>query len=80
MNLRASSDGPPIGYDAVGACLERLGGHVLRLDASVPLPGIGCGLVGGRWEQMGALVHGLPYGRGLRARVYELDTGAGPQR
>ena len=28
--VRASSDGPPIRYDALGACLETLGGHATR--------------------------------------------------
>jgi O-acetyl-ADP-ribose deacetylase (regulator of RNase III) len=47
---------PPIRYDALEQCLEKVAGKALELDASVHMPRIGCGLAGGRWERVEPLV------------------------
>ena len=78
--IRASSDGPPIRYDAVGACLEKLGAQALTLGASVHMPRIGCGLAGGTWERIEPLVRGGLCGRGVRVRVYDFAGGGGMKR
>jgi O-acetyl-ADP-ribose deacetylase (regulator of RNase III) len=75
--VRASSDGPPIRYDAVGGCLEKLAAQALTLSASVHMPRIGCGLAGGKWERIEPLVRESLCGRGVRVRVYDFDGGAG---
>lgn len=57
---------PPIRYEAVARCLTRLAAHALRLEASVHMPRIGCGLAGGRWDRIEPLItteltdHGIP--------------------
>jgi O-acetyl-ADP-ribose deacetylase (regulator of RNase III) len=48
--LTAGSEGPPIRYEAVEACLAKLAHKARELGASVHMPRIGCGLAGGRWE------------------------------
>ena len=50
--MRTGSNGPPIRYDAVERCLETLTAEALRLDASVHMPRIGCGLAGGTWGRI----------------------------
>ena len=47
---------PPIRYDALWECLKTLGLHAHQLRASVHLPRIGCGLAGGKWEQVEPLI------------------------
>lgn len=54
--MKAGSQGPPIRYDAVEACLERLADLAIDLGASVHMPRIGCGLAGGTWERIGPIV------------------------
>jgi O-acetyl-ADP-ribose deacetylase (regulator of RNase III) len=41
---------PPIRYEAVRDCLEKVALKAHELDASVHMPRIGCGLAGGKWE------------------------------
>lgn len=45
----------PLDLDALDACLAALARNV-PLGASVHMPRIGCGLAGGRWEQVGPMV------------------------
>src|SRR5438128_1572890 len=48
--LRGGSQGPPIRYEAVEACLEKVATKAKELRASVHMPRIGCGLAGGKWQ------------------------------
>ena len=41
---------PPIRYEAVEQCLDKVAAKAKELDASVHMPRIGCGLAGGKWE------------------------------
>ncbi|MEL6110777.1 MAG: macro domain-containing protein [Planctomycetota bacterium] len=51
--IKRGKDGtPPIRYDAVDACLERLAAFAVEHHASVHMPRIGCGLAGGKWDQI----------------------------
>jgi O-acetyl-ADP-ribose deacetylase (regulator of RNase III) len=46
----------PIQYDAVLSCLETLSIEANKLNASVSMPRIGCGLAGGKWEIVEPLI------------------------
>ena len=48
--------GPPIRYDTLGRCLTAVGEHALTLHASIHIPRIGCGLAGGRWDQIEPII------------------------
>jgi O-acetyl-ADP-ribose deacetylase (regulator of RNase III) len=48
--------GPHIRYDALRDCLEAVAREAERRDASVHCPRIGCGLAGGRWEEVLPLI------------------------
>src|SRR3954453_10846080 len=50
--IRAGSSGPPIRYDALRRCLEKVAAEAARRSASVHMPRIGCGLAGGEWERV----------------------------
>ncbi|MGY1948482.1 macro domain-containing protein [Nocardia asiatica] len=63
---------PPIRYDATGRCLEALADHAAAAGASVHLPRIGCGLAGGRWEQIEPLIRTHLCTRGIPVTIYDL--------
>jgi O-acetyl-ADP-ribose deacetylase (regulator of RNase III) len=50
--IRRSKSGPPIRYDAIRECLSKLAVEAKKLSASVHMPRIGCGLAGGKWDQI----------------------------
>jgi O-acetyl-ADP-ribose deacetylase (regulator of RNase III) len=47
---------PPIRYEALAECLKQLSFHALQLRATIHMPRIGCGLAGGRWEEVEPLI------------------------
>ena len=54
--MKSGSQGPPIRYEAVRACLKELAVQAKERKASVHMPRIGCGLAGGRWEEIEPIV------------------------
>ena len=54
--LHAGSKGPPIRYEALGACLEKADEMATSFGASLHMPRIGTGLAGGRWEHVEPLL------------------------
>jgi O-acetyl-ADP-ribose deacetylase (regulator of RNase III) len=73
--IRAAGVGPPVRYDAVGRCLHAVAGHAVRLGATVHMPRIGCGLAGGRWDQIQPLIVAALCERGIAVTVYDLHPG-----
>ncbi len=71
QGLRASSQGPPIRYEAVRECLSKLAKEALALGASVHMPRIGCGLAGGRWERIEPLIGETLLAAGVPTTVYD---------
>lgn len=47
---------PPIRYDAVRSCLIKLKQEALNHSASIHMPRIGCGLAGGEWSEIEAII------------------------
>jgi len=54
--MKTGSKGPPIRYEAVRKCLKKLAIEAKSLHASVHMPRLGCGLAGGRWEEIEPIV------------------------
>lgn len=54
--VRTRDGVPPIRYDALKRCLEILAVEARKLQATVHLPRIGCGLAGGKWESVEPLI------------------------
>lgn len=53
---RADDGTPPIRYDAVEACLARLASFASEQGATIHMPRIGCGLAGGKWDEIEPLI------------------------
>jgi O-acetyl-ADP-ribose deacetylase (regulator of RNase III) len=71
--LRRTGLGPPIRYDAVERCLHVVADHATRLEASVHMPRIGCGLAGGKWEEIKPIIVRTLCGRSIATTVYDYD-------
>ena len=52
-----SPDGqPPIRYNALRTCLKLVNEIAKRTNATLHMPRIGCGLAGGRWEEVEMII------------------------
>lgn len=63
----------PLRYDALGACLHKVGMMALEVDATVHMPRIGCGLAGGDWNIVGLLINEALCRQRVDVFVYDLD-------
>jgi O-acetyl-ADP-ribose deacetylase (regulator of RNase III) len=72
--LHTTKSGPPIRYDALALCLERVANQAVRLSATVHMPRIGCGLAGGEWSEVEPLIVESLCRRGVAVTVYDLPT------
>ncbi|KAB1986402.1 macro domain-containing protein [Streptomyces triticiradicis] len=68
---RTGSKGVPVRYEAIDASLALLADKAVGLGASVHMPRIGCGLVGGTWSRVEPLVTERLVRRGLSVTVYD---------
>jgi len=66
---------PPVRYEAIRAGLRLVATKAKELGASVHMPRIGCGLAGGRWEDVEHIIHDEIISAGVVVTVYDL-----PQR
>jgi O-acetyl-ADP-ribose deacetylase (regulator of RNase III) len=60
-------------YEAVDECLKKLGLKALEINASVHMPRIGCGLAGGKWENIEPLIISNLTERGIPVYVYDFE-------
>jgi O-acetyl-ADP-ribose deacetylase (regulator of RNase III) len=63
---------PPIRYDALRKCLDNVGREAQFLGANVHCPRIGCGLAGGKWEEVEPILTATLLTRGVGVTVYDL--------
>jgi O-acetyl-ADP-ribose deacetylase (regulator of RNase III) len=63
---------PPIRYDAVRVGLAKVRTHALSEGASVHMPRIGCGLAGGRWEEIEPIIENELGAHGVAVTVYDV--------
>jgi len=62
---------PPIRYDAVRRGLGAVAARARMMDASVHMPRIGCGLAGGRWEEIEPIIAEELAANGIPTFVYD---------
>lgn len=75
-DLHANAAGePPIRYAAVRAGLSKIAERALRDGAAVHMPRIGCGLAGGKWEEIEPILRDTLVARGVSVTVYDLPRG-----
>ena len=65
-------DLPPVRYEAIRDGLRVVAAKAKELGASVHMPRIGCGLAGGKWEEVEQIVEQELIAVGVAATVYDL--------
>ncbi len=70
IKRRGNSD-TPIRYAAVRSGLEHVAQRAKELEASVHMPRIGCGLAGGKWEEIEAIIRDTLLGEKIETIVYD---------
>jgi O-acetyl-ADP-ribose deacetylase (regulator of RNase III) len=71
-DVRTVAGVPPVRYDAIRKGLHTVAEEALRLGATVHMPRIGCGLAGGKWEEVGKIVEEELNNSGVSVTVYDL--------
>jgi O-acetyl-ADP-ribose deacetylase (regulator of RNase III) len=62
---------PPIRYQAIELGLQKVAVFAEKIDASVHMPRIGCGLAGGKWEMIEPLILSSLIAKQLEVTVYD---------
>ena len=70
--ILATSEGPPVRYSAIEAGLSELAYEAGAMDAGVHMPRIGCGLAGGEWCVIEAIIERTLLAAGIPVVVYDL--------
>lgn len=70
---RTGSKGPPVRHEAIENCLKTLAEDAKRLEASVHMPRMGCGLAGGRWERIESIIAETLLREEVATTVYDFD-------
>ena len=68
-----SNGNPPIRYDAVKACLNKVASFAMQEKCTVHMPRIGCGLAGGKWENIEPILIEELAAKGIKTTVYDLE-------
>lgn len=68
--IRKKGGKPPIRYEALESCLEKLSEEATKLKASVHMPRIGAGLAGGDWNIISKLIQKCLADQGVEVFVY----------
>lgn len=72
-DLRKKAGVPPIRYEAINDGLAKVGEKALELNASVHMPRIGCGLAGGKWEEIEPLIQRNLIEKNIATTVYDFE-------
>jgi O-acetyl-ADP-ribose deacetylase (regulator of RNase III) len=62
----------PVSYTAIGNAMAYVSDLAKKLDASVHMPRIGCGLAGGNWESIEPLIQERLCSNGIAVTVYDI--------
>jgi len=72
--IRKSKGIPPIRYDAVRECLQKVAERAQTLEASVHMPRIGAGLAGGDWAIIEKIIEEELVQKDIPTFVYDLPA------
>lgn len=78
--IRQPGAPPPIRYPAVHQGLARVARFALQHQASVHMPRLGCGLAGGQWSRLAALITKELLAQHIPVTVYDWAPGAASPR
>jgi len=73
-DVRSVKGVPPIRYDALRVGLQKVAFEAERVGASVHMPRIGCGLAGGKWDEVEGIVRDELNAARIEVFVYNLPT------
>jgi O-acetyl-ADP-ribose deacetylase (regulator of RNase III) len=62
---------PPIRYEAIREGLQTVAAKAQELDASVHMPRIGCGLAGGKWDEIEPIINQELVSKDVAVTVYD---------
>jgi len=71
-DIRTVQGVPPVRYEAIRKGLRCVAAEAIRLTASVHMPRVGCGLAGGKWDEVEKIVEEELINRGVNVTVYDL--------
>ena len=63
---------PPIRYEAVKEGLQQVAGFAQKINAKVQMPRIGCGLAGGSWDEIEAIIEDTLLQKGIEVFVCDI--------
>lgn len=63
---------PPVRYEAIETCLDKTASWAKEHNADIHMPRIGCGLAGGKWEEIEAILHRTIQKYEVNIYVYDL--------
>jgi O-acetyl-ADP-ribose deacetylase (regulator of RNase III) len=69
QGLRNRSHPVPLRHEAMRSCLQKLAVEAKRLDASIHMPRIGCGLGGSSWPKIEPII--IEELQGIAVTVYD---------
>ena len=72
-SLKGKSNAIPIRYEAVEKCLKKLAVEAEYLNASIHMPRIGCGLAGGKWENIEPIIKNCLEPLNIETYVYDFE-------
>jgi len=70
--VKSTENGPPIRYEAVEMCLEKVAKNAKNKKASIHMPRIGCGLAGGKWDEIETIIQKTLSLQDIPVFVYDL--------
>lgn len=70
--VRRSGGPPPVRYDAIRKGLAQVAAFAASRNTSIHMPRIGCGLAGGKWEEIELLIKRHLVAAGVKVTVYDL--------
>ncbi|TSE04337.1 macro domain-containing protein [Aquimarina algiphila] len=73
QGMKTGSKGVPIRYEAVQKCLEKVGLEAQKLNASIHMPRIGCGLAGGKWDKIEPIIIDTLIQKNIDVFVYDFE-------
>ncbi|NHN27302.1 macro domain-containing protein [Flavobacterium jejuense] len=71
--IRKSKTEIPIRYKAVRNCLKKVADFAEGNDFSVHMPRIGCGLAGGKWNEIEPIIKEELINRNIKVTVYDFE-------
>ncbi|WP_298756287.1 macro domain-containing protein [uncultured Psychroserpens sp.] len=73
QGLKRVNNIAPIRYEAVKSCLSKIIIEANKLNTSVHMPRIGCGLAGGKWEEIELIIHETLSKNNVEVYVYDFE-------